>query len=84
MSNKRVYTKEEKYQVAVAYMITGSQKQAGEMHNVPQKTVNHWVKNNDEEFNEVYQLAVNHNLKQYDARVSSLIDKSLNLSLIHI
>lgn len=78
MAGKR-YTLAEKYQVAVAYMITGSQKQAAEMHGVPQKTVNHWVKNNDEEFNEAYQQAVQHDLKQYDAKVTSLIDKSLNV-----
>jgi hypothetical protein len=79
MGKARKYTKEEKYQAAVTYLITGSQRQTATLLGFPQKTVNHWVRHNDEEFNEVYQKAIDENLKQYDARVTSLIEKSLKV-----
>lgn len=75
---RRKYTREDYYEAACHYMVTGSQKATAKALNIPQKTLNHWVKNN-EDFAAMYQKAANDNMKQYDAKVSSLIDKSLRV-----
>lgn len=75
----RTYSPEEKYEAAITYLITGSQKETAKILGIPQKTVNHWIRHNDEVFDQMYQKAVDENLKKYDARVTSLIEKSLRV-----
>jgi hypothetical protein len=76
---KKKYTKEEKYEVAVYYMLYGSQAQASKMTGIPPRIISYWV-NEDEEFKELYDLAVHNGRVKFDAMTSSIIDQTLQLT----
>ena len=74
----RRYTRDEKYEAAVYMMIYGNMKTVSEMLNIHYQTIVTWVKG-DPVFNECYEQAVENGKKKFDARTSSIIDKSLSL-----
>lgn len=79
MANTRQYTKEEKYEAAMHYMVTGNQTKTARELGIPQKTIQQWISRDDKDFVEAYIRASDTNLKKYDAKVSSLIDKALRV-----
>lgn len=76
---QRIYTKEDKYEVAVYYMLYGSQAKAAKLTGVHPRQVSRWV-NDDEEFKELYDLAVQNGKIKFDAKSSSIIDSALKLT----
>jgi transposase-like protein len=76
---RRIYTKEEKYEVAVYYMLYGSQAKAAKMTGIDPRQVSRWV-NEDKEFKELYEEAIQNGKIKFDAKSSAIIDNALKLT----
>lgn len=76
MARPTKYSKDDKHNAAVQYMLCGSQKKTAEITGIPRKTLSYWIEN-DQDFQALYKRAQDQNLKQYDAKTSRLIDKAL-------
>jgi len=74
----RTYTRDEKYEAAVYYMLYGNMNEVSKNLNIPYQTMVGWVKR-DPVFQEMYELAVENAKKKFDAKTSYLIDQSLEV-----
>ena len=75
---RRSYTRDEKYEAAVYYMLYGNMQEVSDNLNIPYPTMVGWVKR-DPVFQEMYELAVENAKKKFDAKTSYLIDQSLEV-----
>ena len=75
---RRSYTRDEKYEAAVYYMLYGNMQEVSDNLGIPYPTMVGWVKR-DPVFQEMYELAVENAKKKFDAKTSYLIDQSLEV-----
>ena len=72
------YDRDAKMRAAIAFQVTGSRKKAGESTGIPRETLGRWIAN-DAVFAECMTIAENKGRIILEARLGSLIDKSLKV-----